>query len=349
VGASAARNITTGVFNTIVGGLAGDALTDADHNVAVGEDALGSDTLGSRSVAVGRTALFNQNFTTATDTYNVGVGYAAGFTISTGIRNNFVGGLAGYLTTTGSNNIAMGLSALEGNQIGSKSIAIGNSSLAVQNPATALEMYNVAVGDQAGVGVTTGRSNTLIGHDAGSHDVNLSTGSNNVIVGAFSDTSANSSDNAIVLGYNVSGAADFTTLGNGSSDIRAAHGVASWATVSDERYKKDITDSTVGLSFINALKPRTFNYKTKGELPDTFRAYEEGSSEVYKSDKTQHGFIAQEVKTAIDAASGIADGFKLWDERPDSSQEIAETALIPMLVKAIQELSAEIETLKSGG
>ena len=33
----------------------------------------------------------------------------------------------------------------------------------------------------------------------------------------------------------------------------------------------------------------------------------------------------------------------------DGSQEVAEAALIPMLVKAIQELSAEIETLKSGG
>ena len=55
------------------------------------------------------------------------------------------------------------------------------------------------------------------------------------------------------------------------------------------------------------------------------------------------------MKTAIDAASGVADGFKMWAERPDGSQEVAEAALIPMLVKAIQELSAEIETLKSGG
>jgi hypothetical protein len=101
------------------------------------------------------------------------------------------------------------------------------------------------------------------------------------------------------------------------------------------------------LSFINALKPRTFNYKTKGELPNTFRAYEEGSSEVYKSDRTQHGFIAQEVKDAIDAASGVADGFRLWDERSDGSQELAEAALIPVLVKAIQELTARIAALES--
>ena len=37
----------------------------------------------------------------------------------------------------------------------------------------------------------------------------------------------------------------------------------------------------------------------------------------------------------------IKDGFKLWDDREDGSQEVAEAALIPVLVKAIQELSAQ--------
>ena len=99
------------------------------------------------------------------------------------------------------------------------------------------------------------------------------------------------------------------------------------------------------MSFVNALRPRTFNYKNKGELPNTFRAYKEGSTEVFKSDKTQHGFIAQEVKAAIDADSGVKNGFNLWDEREDGSQEVAETALVPILVKAIQEQNALIEAL----
>jgi hypothetical protein len=72
---------------------------------------------------------------------------------------------------------------------------------------------------------------------------------------------------------------------------------ATWATVSDERYKKDIVDSTAGLSFINALRP-DLKYKTLGELPETFRAYE-GSTEVFKNSETQHGFIAQEVKQLL--------------------------------------------------
>ena len=142
-------------------------------------------------------------------------------------------------------------------------------------------------------------------------------------------------------------AGGYTTLGNGGNDIRAAHGNTSWATVSDERYKKDIVDSTAGLSFVNALQPRTFKYKNLGELPSAFSAYEADSTEVFKNSNTNHGFIAQEVKAAIDADSSIKDGFKLWDDRDDGSQEVAEAALIPVLVKAIQELSTENEALKA--
>ena len=117
--------------------------------------------------------------------------------------------------------------------------------------------------------------------------------------------------------------------------------------MSDERVKKDIVDSTVGLNFINDLRPVTFDYKNKGDLPKEFRGYEEGSTEVYKNKKTQHGFIAQEVKAAIDKHSDIKDGFSMWDDNDEVGQQrVGETALIPVLVKAIQELSAEVEKLK---
>ena len=94
---------------------------------------------------------------------------------------------------------------------------------------------------------------------------------------------------------------------------------------------------------------QTFNYKNKGDLPENFNGYEKGSTEVYKNSKTQHGFIAQEVKAAIDKHSDIKDGFGMWDDDdPAGQQRVGETAVIPMLVKAIQELSAEIDKLKKG-
>jgi hypothetical protein len=40
----------------------------------------------------------------------------------------------------------------------------------------------------------------------------------------------------------------------------------------------------------------------------------------------------------------------MWSEDPtDGRQRLGDGALIPMLVKAIQELSAEVDKLKSGG
>ena len=79
----------------------------------------------------------------------------------------------------------------------------------------------------------------------------------------------------------------------------------------------------------------------------SFNAYEEGSTKVFKNTQTNHGFIAQEVKAVIDSHSEIKDGFRLWDDREDGSQEVAEAALIPVLVKALQELSAKNDALET--
>ena len=65
-------------------------------------------------------------------------------------------------------------------------------------------------------------------------------------------------------------------------------------------------------------------------------------------ENVMHGFIAQEVKTAIDNHSEIKDGFRMWAEsdNADKRQRRAPSELIPMLVKAIQELEARIATLE---
>ena len=272
---------------------------------------------------------------------NTGIGYQSGY-FTTGTHNTSVGHESCNNGTTGSHNVGIGESALHNLTTGSYNVAVGrDAGLGIVDA-----NRNTVVGYKAGDALTSGSDNTLLGFKTGNYQTNMTTGDGNTIIGAYSDPTDGTDNFAFGLGYNLDCAGDYVTLGNGTSDIRAANGSTTWSTVSDERYKKDIQDSTVGLSFIKALRPRTFNYKNKGELPDTFRAYEEGSTEVFKSDKTQHGFIAQEVKAAIDAESGIKNGFKLWDERRDGSQEVAEAALIPMLVKAIQELEARIATLE---
>ena len=66
------------------------------------------------------------------------------------------------------------------------------------------------------------------------------------------------------------------------------------------------------------------------------------------NDKVNHGFIAQEVKSVLDNHPELKDGFDMWKEDEiDGRQRIGEGALVPMLVKAIQELSTENEALKA--
>ena len=63
--------------------------------------------------------------------------------------------------------------------------------------------------------------------------------------------------------------------------------------------------------------------------------------------------IYYHIKATIDAHPEIKEGHSIWRESPDGVQNVADGALIPMLVKSIQELSAQnaaltarIETLE---
>jgi len=106
---------------------------------------------------------------------------------------------------------------------------------------------------------------------------------------------------------------------------------AQWAYSSDERLKKDIEDIDKGLTILNQLKPRKFKWKS------------DGAEDV--------GFVAQEVKSLIPIAiQGSGEEWVAEDseaEKDIKTLKIQNDKLIPVLVKAVQELSAEVEALKA--
>ena len=181
------------------------------------------------------------------------------------------------------------------------------------------------------------------------HGVGLTGGGNNVIIGSYSNTSQVSSDTEVVVGYNVTGRGNNTfTTGKAGSWVGLAFGSGTVSYSSDERLKENIQNSTAGLSFINDLRPVTFEWKKAKDIPETFKDYDAESEErVMRGDGIYHGFIAQEVKTVIDNHDELKDGFDMWSETSDGTQAIGDAALIPMLVKSIQELSAEVTALKA--
>ena len=256
-----------------------------------------------------------------------------------------MGGYAGDGTDDGADCVAVGYLALSAN-CGSANTAIGESALTA-----ATSVNNTAVGENAGAGVTSGNANVLIGVNAGNDTNVLTEGDENIIIGVSARGSGATVDAETVIGKDVTGTGTGNfTFGNATTDSNITFGATSITAPSDERYKEEIQEATAGLSFINDLRPVTFKWKKEKDVPSDHRAYVEGSETrvMLSQGETNHGFIAQEVKEAIDSHSEIQDGFDMWSEDgTDGRQRLGPTALVPMLVKAVQELSAEIDKLKA--
>ena len=91
----------------------------------------------------------------------------------------------------------------------------------------------------------TGGDNTAIGAYAG--DV-TTTGTNNTSLGFQADPSSNSASNEVTLG---------------NSSVGALRCQVALTILSDRRDKTNIVDLPTGLDFINLLKPRKFEWKTR--------------------------------------------------------------------------------------
>jgi hypothetical protein len=240
-----------------------------------------------------------------------------------------------------------GYGSSSSNLTGNSNTCLGyNSGFSLQGVAN----DNTLLGSNAGKVLTTGADNTIVGNTA--CDTTLTNGSGNTVIGNNTDTSASGGSNQIVIGSNVDGGGDSTArLGtsSGSATLNIDGSDTSWAAASDERLKKDIADCSVGLNFVKELRPVTYKWNAKNAVASDLPQYNKDSSDpVYGSGKTEHGFVAQEVKKVIDNYSGLKDGFTMWSEDPNGTQQVAPAALIPMLVKAIQELETRIATLEGG-
>jgi hypothetical protein len=199
--------------------------------------------------------------------------------------------------------------------------------------------FNTGLGHHALTNITTGGNNTAIGYMA---LINAATSSsNNVSLGYSAGSNLSSGENNITIGANSqpssSTVSNEITLGNSSSaTLRAA--VTTITSLSDARDKKNINDLSVGLNFINALKPRVFNW-------DKREWYKTGISDGSKISKEQSaGFIAQELDETQNKFN--ADWLKLVYKSNSNKWEATYGNLLPVVVKSIQELSKENSELK---
>ena len=111
---------------------------------------------------------------------------------------------------------------------------------------------------------STGSNNTAFGHRAGR---NLSTGHANVFIGYETYASAGNVQNEVVIGYALTGAGT-NTVSIGNTNVTAIKGQVAFSTYSDERIKRNIDDSKLGLNFIMKLRPVTYKMKNPADYPN---------------------------------------------------------------------------------
>jgi len=202
-------------------------------------------------------------------------------------------------------------------------------------------------------------NNVCIGSETGD---TITSGTNNTILGTASDA-ASGAVNQIVIGYGVVGQGDnYAVIGNGSQtrlyigDDQGGQLFAGTSTIntSDRRIKKDIEDSDLGLNFINKLRPITYRKKEVIDYDDSLKT----KMSWYKNDtpprvldeeqkeKIRLGFIAQEVGEVLRDLGFSENNEIVQIDENTTQQGLAYERFVPTLVKAVQELSSEIENIK---
>jgi hypothetical protein len=295
-------------------------MVHGDNNTAVGLGALKqADEAGiNRNTAVGHTAATNLS----NGASNTAIGSRAmGTGVVTGDNNTAVGESAGVAITSGANNTLIGASTGQSLTSGTSNTAIGINAMA---NFTVTGNSNTTVGNAAGYSITSGGNNLFLGNDSGrsgSPGGNITTASNEIALG--------------------------------DENISEANIQVDWTVASDQRDKTDFTSLDLGLDFVKGLAPVTYKWDKRSKygdkMADDYDLNAQTPDGTHKEDWLDIGFKAQEVE-ALEKSAGykIADKTNLTTSITGDGKQygIQYSKFVPILVKAIQELSSQVTELK---
>jgi hypothetical protein len=219
-------------------------------------------------------------------------------------------------TTTSSGQLTVQAASGQGAALNLLSTDAGGNAQAVF---TGNRTYQVGTGNSG-----SGFSNVLYFYDgtAGAERMRLNSDGNFLVGGttAGARITATSSANDLYAGYN--GATQKFAVSNGGTIYAVSTSISS---ISDIRYKENIRNLDVGLEKILELKPRLYDWK-KGKGLDI---------------KNARGFIAQEFEQVF---PDLIDEWKDLAPEGEEPYKSVRQDLMPVLVKAIQELNAKVDT-----
>ena len=342
VGFCAGGSNTTGNANTFIGSNAGKSLVGNIAQIHVGVNA-GCSSSTNRSVFLG-----------------VNAGAA-----STGYAANAIGAYAGCANSSICQSTALGYKAGIGNTNACRTVHIGACSQNSNGRPVSIGYKskggqcdeNMVAGVCAGNALTTGNHNVLVGNYAGCA---ITTGGGHNIIGYKAAQGITTCKDTIIIGYKAQysynqtvfaiGAFSSTSDNNGHTVWGTAYNNVCnciqepWSTPSDCRDKANIEslNPKLGLQFVNQIRPVSFNWDNR-ELYVKKCGFEFGQKDgTLARDKERYGVIAQEILQILDNLDVKWDGVKGTEE----SYRLGYDHFFASLVKALQELSQEIDTVE---
>lgn len=369
---AASQSAGSYITEAVVIGAGAGASGEVNGSVVIGKGASG-DSVGNGTnhcVTVGSYTMKSGYFD-----FCVAVGYGAMPYSNGSAYNTCVGTESmGYSVTSisGSNNTAIGYRSLYRAVSGTYNTAIGNE--AMGGVATNISgSDNIAIGHQTLYSIGTGFSNITLGTESSKL---VTSGYHNTVVGTFAVNNATTGNKLTALGTN---SLSYLTSGSSLVSTTNSTGVGAYTRVSgdnqvqlgdsatttyvygtvqnrsDIRDKADVRDTVLGLDFINRLRPVDYKWDMRDDYivqeadaegkPTVVILPKDGSK---KRSRYHHGLIAQEVKQVIEDTGVDFGGYQ--DHSVGGGCDVLSIGydeLVAPLIKAVQELSAQVVSLQA--
>ncbi|WP_299364955.1 tail fiber domain-containing protein [Winogradskyella sp.] len=334
VGRNSGIAMTTGVDNTAIGGLTLSTLTAGRDNTALGLGSLLDLQIGNGNTSLGEQAAENL----VNGSFNVVIGHTAGENMN-GSSNIFIGHAAG-LSMTGSNKLV-----IDNADNGTASFIYGemdneilraNAQVEVTRNSGAtishIELSETQANDGARIRMTNSIETTnewlLFGRadnttSESRFNINHTTTGNIIHIRGDGRVGINDSNPTYALELPNSATA---SVGQGRANA--------WVNYSDGRVKKNQQTIPYGLETILKMTPKSYMHHSS--------SFDNGLLQLDQNSKTRTiGFIAQELAEVLPEATFVPknENKELWSVNYDK--------IIPVTVKAIQELNSKIETLEA--
>ena len=208
--------------------------------------------------------------------------------------------------------------------------ASGRLGIGTTSPATPLHIYS----NSSNFGVWSNIQIPMVVISPGSTEAMRGTASRYAgsSFGVIGEAGTGVGDAAGIYGKTLSGSGGVSVAGYFNGDLTYT---GSFGKASDIKFKENITDLSAGLSVIKKLKPKEYTYKkTEGYNFPT---------------EMEVGLIAQEVQEILPSIVKLASNLMAKDQsdKPDRYLSVDYLAIVPFLIKAIQEQQVVIDKHQS--